>query len=440
VGDVPTGFERENYYRKELELRMSCSYGPGRHDRQYEEHGLDYPIGYVRWTENRNMQAFLQLAATEKLRLEPLITHVFPFDRAPEAYDLIVDRSEPFSAILLEYDVDRPVADRVASGRTPGRGGNVALGVIGAGAFGRSVLLPLLKPHVEFVGVATARPAQARYVADRFGFRFCTGEALEVLSDPTVNAVAIATRHDMHAPFVLEALRRDLHVLVEKPLCLTAEELAAIADEHRRRAVHLMVGFNRRFSRHVEAVREFMPAGVPKAIHYRINAGALPRDHWIHDPRTGGGRIIGEVCHFVDLTRHLTGAPIEHVSAQAMASPDRLQDTVTALLRFADGSIASIAYCSNGHRGVPKERLELFSAGRAAVLDDFKVTTLYGDRTRRIRSRGQDKGHAAEMAAFARAVRDGGATPIPFDEIHDSMRATLAIRDALRAGGCASLR
>ena len=432
VGVVPTGFSREPYYRKELDLRMSCSYGPGRYDPQYEEHGIDYPIGYVRWTENRNMQAYLDLLARERLNPDVLITHTYPLQQADEAYQMILDRDEPFVGILIEYDTEKPVTDRVAvrSGApAPSTGG---VGFIGAGSFAQNVLLPAVQGQAPLVGVATARPHNARGVADKFGFAYCTGNAEEMLADERIETVFIVTRHDQHAPYVMQALQRGKHVFVEKPLCMSLDELNEIRDAYAQQRVHLMVGFNRRFAPLVQRLRDGLPDGAPRSINYRINAGALPPDHWIHDERLGGGRIIGEVCHFVDLAQYLAGASVTSVAAHAMDDPHGLQDTLTVSLGFENGSTASIAYFSNGSKRLSKESVEVFCGGHVAVLDDFKRLTLYTDTVSKKKRWKQDKGHEEEAKRFLTAVRTGGTTPIPFEEIYNSMHATLSILDALR--------
>lgn len=432
VGAVPTGFTREPFYRKELELRMSCSYGPGRYDPRYEEQGIDYPIGYVRWTEQRNMQAFVDLLAAGRLSLGALVTHTFPLERAAEAYDLILHRTEPFGGIVIAYDPSRPASGRVRVRTASPAAAGARIGFIGAGAFAQQVLLPAVRGQGRLVGVATARPQSARYVASRFGFAYCTGAAGDILSDPEIDTVFITTRHHLHAPYVLEALRSGKHVFVEKPLCLTVEELEEIRAVYEARGCHLMVGFNRRFAPHVRRIRSFLAANLPKAIHYRVNAGVLPPDHWIHDPAVGGGRILGEVCHFVDLAQYLAGAPVVQVSATALDDRSGRQDTVTVNLGFDDGSTASIAYVSNGSSRLAKEYLEVFCGGRVAVLDDFRKLTLYSDRVAKDRLRRQDKGHREEVARFLDAVRGGTAAPIPFDELYGSTWATLNILASLR--------
>jgi polar amino acid transport system substrate-binding protein len=432
VGSVPTGFSREHYYRKELDLRMSCSYGPGRYDAAYEERGIDYPIGYVRWTENRNMQTFLDLLGRGRLDVEPFITHTFALEEAPQAYQMILERSEPFTGILLEYDTGKPLTKHVEHGRVDVPATDANIGFIGAGSFAQNVLLPAVQGHGNLVGVATARPNNARNVADKYGFQYCTGDAGDVLADDRVNTIFVVTRHDLHAPNVLEALRRGKNVFVEKPLCMDLDQLDAIGEAYAAQNVHLMVGFNRRFAPQVQQLRNAFAPDLPRAILYRINAGTVPPDHWVHDATVGGGRILGEVCHFIDLARYLADAPLTHLAANAMADPHHLQDTLTLTLGFKNGSTASIAYFSNGSKDVGKEYLEVFGQGRVAVLDDFKTLTLYGrGKPSTDKQRRQDKGHGEEVRQFLSAIREGRPTPIPYDEIHEVMRATFMVLESL---------
>ncbi|HUF10941.1 MAG TPA: bi-domain-containing oxidoreductase [Rhodothermales bacterium] len=436
VGAVPTGFSREQYYRKELDLRMSCSYGPGRYDPTYEERGVDYPIGYVRWTENRNMQAFVDLLEQRKISLEPLITHAFPFERATEAYDVVLARDEPIGGVLLEYDVTGHLDRRVktSNGSRPVEPGPIRAGFIGAGSFATNILLPVVENSADLVGVATARPNNARYVADKFGFDYCTGDVDDILLDGRINVVFIATRHNLHASQVIAALEAGKHVFVEKPLCLSIEELEAIETAYAGSDRRLMVGFNRRFAPLVRRMKERLPDEVPMAINYRINAGTVPLGHWIHDPAVGGGRIVGELCHFIDLAAYIADAPIVSVCAQGMDDPFYLHDTLSAQLAFSNGSMASISYFSNGSKRLSKEYLEVFCAGQVAVIDDFRTLTVHGEKTSKQRLRSQDKGHVEEIRQFLHAVTSGEQTPIPVHEILATTRATFKIREALRSG------
>ena len=430
VGAVPTGFSRKNYYLKELELKMSCSYGPGRYDSHYEEGGIDYPYEYVRWTENRNMQSFLELLNGKKINTHVLTSHIFDFEKAPEAYNMILERSEYFSGILLRYDLKKELQKkiRIKQKDIPATGSNI--GLIGAGTFAQNFLLPSLRGHATFTGLATARPANARNVAGKFGFSYCTGDASEIFADPDISTVFIATRHNSHAGYVLDAMRSGKNVFVEKPLCMNENELEEIKTQYAQSNVHLMVGFNRRFSPFIAEIKKMLSDANPVAINYRINAGIIPPEHWVHDPAVGGGRIIGEVCHFIDLCMFLAGSPVKAVSASAMDSQRSLNDTLVVNLRFANGSIASISYFSNGNKKLPKEYLEIFSGGITAVLDDFKSVSISGKSNKIIR-KVQDKGHKAGIEAFMNAVKSGSPSPVSFDQLYMSTLATFKVLESL---------
>jgi len=448
VGNVGMDLPRGLYYEKELELRLSRSYGPGRYDPDYEEKGRDYPIGYVRWTERRNMEAFLALIAEGRLELRRLITHRFEIGQAEQAYRLI-SSGEPHLGVLLEYPrraeagQARVIAVAPRRPRAPAAGERVAIGLIGAGHFAQDVLIPALKAsgRARLRAVATASGLTARSVAERFGFERAAAGAEPILEDPEIQAVVIATRHDAHARLAIEALRAGKHVFLEKPPATNAEQLEELAAACRAQAGArlLMVGFNRRFAPAVKAVGEFLAASAePRAMHYRVNAGYLPAGHWLHDPESGGGRIVGEGCHFVDLLMVLAGGPPVEVFARALPDLGRYrQDNVAALVAFADGSLGSLHYLANGDRGAGKEFLEISSGGATAAIEDFRRTTLRrGGRVRRLGSwwRGPDKGHRAEIEAFLQAVLQGGPSPIALEEMLCSMRATLAVRESLRLG------
>ena len=446
VGDVPTGFDREpHFYRKELQVRMSCSYGPGRYDPSYEEKGQDYPPGYVRWTENRNMQAFQELIQAGRVDPSFLTTHVFRLDEAPKAYDLILSRAEPMAGILIAYDVEKPRTRRpiiITQGADQAGSAPLGIGFIGAGSYAQSHLLPNVPREKGSVlkGVVTASGASARTAADRFGFEFCSTDAQDLFSREDVNAVFIATRHDSHAAYVLSALEASKHVFVEKPLCLTEEDLAAIEAacsrlaEKQGRPPLLMVGYNRRFAPLAAEVRKLFVQG-PLAMIYRINAGPIPPDSWIQDPETGGGRIIGEVCHFVDLLNWLGGASPESVFATVLDDPRRLADTVQISLLYKNGSIGAISYLANGDRRLPKERLEVHGHGMSAVLDDFRRLTIYRDGNRSVVKRAaQDKGQKHMVQRFLEAARSGGGPPIELEEIFSTSRVTFQVLESIRIG------
>jgi polar amino acid transport system substrate-binding protein len=311
VGAVPTGFKRTHYFKKELELKMSSSYGPGRYDPEYEEQGIDYPHAYVRWTENRNMQAFVDLILSQKIHLENLITHIYNFNDASKAYDLILGKTENYAGILLRYDTQREVRKSFQRETSIAKPGELNIGLIGAGSFAQNFLLPALKGKGNFTGVVTSKANNARNIADKYGFGFASGDAGELFSNPAINTIFIASRHDSHAGYVLEALKQKKNVFVEKPLCLNESELNLIANEVVKSGAQLMVGFNRRFAPLLVKLKESFTPGIPKAIQIRVNAGAVAADHWTQHPVTGGGRIIGEACHFIDLATFLAGSKIK---------------------------------------------------------------------------------------------------------------------------------
>jgi predicted dehydrogenase/threonine dehydrogenase-like Zn-dependent dehydrogenase len=441
VGAVPADLPRSPYFEKELEVRFSRSYGPGRYDPAYEEGGHDYPIGYVRWTEQRNMEAFLDLLAQGRVTLDPLVTHRFPIAEAERAYAVLMDGSSRALAIVLDYPSRPDPTTRVDLKTSPASArsaltGTVRIGLIGASGFARAVMIPALASlrDVRLRGLAAGHGLNARSVAEAAGFEYCTSDPAELLADPEVDAVMIATRHGLHAGQVVAALEAGKRVFVEKPLCLDEDQLARIlAAWAAAGRPPLMVGFNRRFSPHTHRVRElFAGRRDPLAVHYRINAGMLPPTSWILDPAEGGGRILGEVCHFADLAAALVGAQPVHVTAETVAP-----DGVAAMLRFPDGSVASVHYVSGGHAGVPKERIEVIGAGLVAVVDDFRTTSWSGPGgTGKLAERTQDKGHRAEFTEFIRAVRAGEQPAPGFAESVQSTVTTFRIRDAA-AGGVA---
>lgn len=420
VGGVPTGFSREPYYKKELELRMATSYGPGRYDPAYEEKGLDYPIGYVRWTENRNMQAVLRLVADGKIDLGVLTTHEIEFEQAPSAYQMILDESEPYVGIVLKYDPAKETGRLAGMRKTrpvPAAGAEPGISFIGAGSFAQNFLLPNIE-KVAFVTVATSQGHTSTNVARKWKFERATCDAEEVISDRS-NAVFIATRNDSHGEYVKRCLRAGKSVFVEKPLCINESDLEEIAAIYRETAgARLLVGFNRRFAPLVKSMKREFTDKLPKSINYRINAGAVPADHWSQDPAVGGGRIVAEVCHFVDLAMYLAGSLPQCVSAAAMSDPRGLLDTLNANILFRDGSVANVSYFANGSGALKKERVEVFSSGKTAVLDDFNRLEIFTSARRTIRARGRDKGHAREVREFIDSVRRGGPAPIPFEEIY----------------------
>ena len=443
IGLVGMDVPREIYYHKELTLNISMAYGPGRYDPDYEERGHDYPFAYVRWTEGRNLEAFLDLISDGRVNVARLITHRFLLDDAERAYKLITgDVKEPYLGILLSYDMDRELETRVslagAERSAPEKA--VRIGLIGAGTYAKKFLLPNFKTSgARFQTVATASGISAREVGEKYGFRHCASGADEVLGDEEVNLIVIATRHDTHAELARLGLERGRHVFVEKPLALNDEELERVLDVAARSDRNLMVGFNRRFSPLALAARDFFKnSHGPLSINYRVNAGRISAAHWIQDPREGGGRIIGEVCHFIDLMQFLTGAVTTRVYAEAIAGRDHAavnEDSVFITLRFADGSNGSIAYLAEGDKAMSKERVEIFGGGKAFVLEDFRSATSHsGGKEKRLKLRGQDKGQANEVREVCRVVLEGGPAPIALEDLAATTRATFRIMESLRTG------
>ncbi len=435
VGGVPTGFKRPNYFKKELDLRMSSSYGPGRYDLEYEENGIDYPYGYVRWTENRNMQAFVEMVDSGRLNIRELITHTFDFKDAHKAYELVLKRTESFVGIVLRYDTNKELKRSVVV--NPEKEFNPAdanIGLIGAGSFGQNFLLPALKGKANFISVATARPNNAVNIATKHGFINSTGDSEELINNEKVNTIFIATRHNTHASLVKSSLERNKNVFVEKPLCLTRDELKDIADTYATKNAKLMVGFNRRFAPFTKKLMQSLPVDTPRSIVYRINAGIIPADHWVHNPAIGGGRIIGELCHFIDLAMHIAGSNIKSISAQAIRDGKDLHDTLVVNIQFENGSIAGINYFSNGNKALSKEYLEVFSGGVAVIIDDFKTLTIHSGKSSK-ESGDQDKGHNHEVEEFLNSIKNGTPSPIPFNELIITTLATFGVLESIARSG-----
>ena len=444
VGMVGLDVPRNLYFKRELSLMVSMSYGPGRYDPEYEERGHDYPFAYVRWTENRNIEAFLDLVAEGRVNVEKLITHRFRIEEGERAYQLIAgETKEPYLGIILQYDTERELERRIevkGSEKASSAAKAVRVGMIGAGVYAQAMLLPFYKDEgVDFRAITTASGITARDIAEKYGFNYCAANAADVLDDREVNLVVVATRHDLHAELARRALANGKHVFVEKPLALSDAELDGVLDAAANSEGRLMVGYNRRFSPLARAAREFFNGRqAPLSISYRVNAGRIPKSHWLQDPREGGGRIIGEVCHFVDMMQYLTGALVTRVYAEPVVSRNQEmvdEDNVFITLRFSDGSNGSIAYLSEGDKAMPKERVEIFSEGKSFVLDDFRSATAYRNgREENIKARQQDKGQADETRAVCEVVLTGRPAPISLDDLAATTRATFRIRESLRTG------
>ncbi len=440
VGDVKMDISRDVYFKKELQILQSRSYGPGRYDPDYEEKGRDYPIGYVRWTERRNMAAFLDMVATGTLDMQALTTHRFPVEQAAEAYDLVTGAKGEFTVgIVLTFGADAPETPEPSKPAKRKTEGKVGLGIIGAGNFAKSVLVPALTGTGGFDvrGVVSAGGLSAEAMKDRIGAAYAASDIAAVLDDGDVDAVVIATRHDSHARYVLDALKRGKHVFVEKPLCLTRDELAEIETAAKASDGILMVGFNRRFSPYVKAaIDHFAGRTEPLAMIYRVNAWRIERDSpsaWVHDPAVGGGRIVGEVCHFIDTLQAITGARPVDLHATGL-NPGRSDlsaaDVVTLTVGFDDGSLGTVHYFANGDGGMAKERLEVFGQGKIAVIDDWRSLELIGGgKTKRQSSTTMKKGFAGEAKAFLEACRNG-KPPVPVQALIETTLVTLlAVED-----------
>lgn len=446
VGLVGLDVPRHLYYNRELALKISMSYGPGRYDPEYEERGHDYPFAYVRWTEGRNIEAFLDLVAEGRVNVERLITHRFSIYEGERAYQLISGEvKEPYLGVLLNYDTERELERRILTGkasapRASAPQKSVRVGMIGAGGYAKSMLLPNFKTSgAEFRAIATASGVSARDIGERYGFAYCASGADEIIDDDEVNLIVIATRHDTHALLARRALERGRHVFVEKPLAMNDEELEGVLEAAQASDGKLMVGFNRRFSPHARAARDFFAGRQsPLSISYRVNAGRITRDSWIQDAREGGGRIIGEACHFIDLMQFLTGAVTTRVYAESIQSRNEQlveEDSVFITLRFSDGSNGSLAYLAEGDKALPKERVEIYGEGKTFVLDDFRSATTYrGGREETTKLRNQDKGQADEVRAVCAVVTGGTHAPISLDDLAATTRATFRIRESLRTG------
>jgi predicted dehydrogenase len=464
VGVTGLELSRADFYEKELSFQVSCSYGPGRYDPNYEERGVDYPVGFVRWTEQRNFEAVLDMMADGRLDVAPLISHRFDIEDAEKAYSVVAG-SEPSLGILLRYPgFDLTEAARTVnlrSGRGVGNGSSEGaqgaagavprVSFIGAGNYAAGVLIPAFKAAgARLHSVASCGGASGAYAGRKFGFAETTTDTDRLFADEATDAVVITTRHNSHARIVLQALRAGKHVFCEKPLCLTLDELAEIETayglgspvsessfassdvshpdgEGGDNPPVLMVGFNRRFAPQAVKIKSLVSSVVePKAFVMTVNAGAIPADHWTQDPDVGGGRIVGEGCHFIDLLRFLAGCPIVDWDRSAMRTAP--QDTVTISLRFADGSIGTIHYFANGAKSVPKERLEVFCAGRVLQLDNFRRLAGFGwPGFRKLNLWRQDKGQMACATAFVQALASGGPAPIPAEEVFEVSRVSIEI-------------
>jgi len=431
VGSVGLNLRRSDFYEKELTLQVSCSYGPGRYDEEYEQKGQDYPYGFVRWTEQRNFLAVLEMMKKGQLNVEPLITHRFALADAPKAYEQI-SKDLHTLGVILNYPENVDLSQKVTLAETKrSKEQKVCIGIIGAGNFTKVVLMPALaKSNARIVYVASQGGVSAQHLSKKFGIEHAVTDYSAILNDDQVNTVVITLRHHMHAKVLIEALKAGKHVFVEKPLALNEQETDDIIKtikEHPNQQV--MVGFNRRFSPHIKKMKSLLKGrSEPLAMHMTVNAGIIPSDHWVHDPVQGGGRIIGEGCHFIDLLLYLTDSIITHVSAVMMCKDAvNTDDKMAIQFQFEDGSIGTVNYYANGPKSYPKEMLEVFSEGRVLRMDNFKKLSGWGFKNfKKIKTRRQDKGHSAELNAFVQRIEEGGEWLIPLDQLVNVTRASFA--------------
>lgn len=457
VGMVGMNVPRDPFYKKELELKLSMSYGPGRYDPMYEESGVDYPFGYVRWTEQRNMQSFLDLVMSGLVTPNKIISHQFDIDQALHAYSLLEgkDRSnkdEQCLGILLNYSNSESAIKAIA--KLPlsqvKRTADIGIGFIGAGNYAKSVLLPSIKQsgRGDLIGICTASGMSASETGKKYEFSYATTDIEQILNDSQINTVFVVTQHNTHAKYTIEALKAGKHVFVEKPLCIKKEELTAYEEvleelgKKNKTPPCLSIGFNRRYSPHARELYDvFSKRSSPLVVTYRINAGTVPKESWIQNRDIGGGRIVGEVCHFVDFCEYIIDSPPIQLFASCISSQDSRivpEDSLVVTICYADGSLASIQYLSQGSSTVRKERIEMCADGITAITDDFRHTKFFGIKHSDVRGK-QDKGVDQEVNSFLETVKYGGAWPISFDSMVRTTRVTFAIQEALRSSAVVRL-
>ena len=441
TGAVGLNIPRKIYYEKEISFINSRSYGPGRYDSNYEENGVDYPVGYIRWTEGRNFQSVVDLMASGKLKVAPLISHHFPIEDGVQAYEVITGKKkEAFLGVVLTYSEKEEVKSKKiefpSSVQRPSS--TVRLGVLGAGLYANATLLPVINKNKNFelVGIASYGGLHAQHSGKKLGFQYATSSEDEIINDPKINTVAILTRHDSHAELVVKALKAGKHVFVEKPLAVDRKQLTAVTKALSTTDNQLLtVGFNRRFSPLAQSLyASLVTRHEPLHAHYRVNAGYLPLNHWTQNPEQGGGRIIGEACHFIDLITFLVGAPPVSVTAHALPNIGKYnEDNVSMSFTFPDGSLGVVDYLANGDKSFPKERLEVFCEGMIAVLDDYASLTTVKDGKKKVESGAQDKGWKNEMTAFAAAIKNGGEPPIPYEHLIGVTKSTFAAVESIQS-------
>ena len=446
VGDVGMNLERSVFYEKELDFLMSTSYGPGRYDPLYEEKGRDYPIGYVRWTENRNMQAFLDLLKNRKISVKPLIDAIFPIERAKEAYELILKGEKTPLGVALKYDPSKYIkttgkvvsVKRTVEIKPQIIEGKINVALIGAGRFAKGTLLPLMSriPDYNLRAVCSTKGINAKEVALKYNAEYYTTDYKEVLEDENIDLVVITTPHNLHYLMIVDAANAGKAVYVEKPMCLSEEELDDIVKVIARTKVSLVVGFNRRYAPLVIRTKELLKQKHrPYIINYRVNAGYVPKTHWVQDPQVGGGRIIGECCHFFDFFNYIIESEVESICAQGIPVNNATviaNDNVVGTIKWADGSLTTLTYTALGHSDLPKERIEIYADRSSIVIDDFKNMGLYGFKGKGIRMKKQDKGHYQELVELAKFLKSKESNIVSFQECVKAMRMVFKTEKLLK--------
>ena len=439
LGMVGMDIPRNDYYKKEIDLRLSMSYGPGRYDTEYEEKGNDYPFDLVRWTEQRNFEAFLELIAEGKVTPKEILTHTFNFDNVMDAYALVEGKvNEKYLGIVLKYTNDIKLDEHKTVYRTTKciTNSKINVGFIGAGNAAKSVILPNIQKVGGFalLGLCTATGLSAQAIGNKYDFKYITTDSDEIFKNEEINSVFVITQHNDHAEKVIEAMQNGKHCFVEKPLCIYEEELGAIKEAYNGKSI-LQVGFNRRFSPMVEKMKAKLNG--PISINYRVNAGIIPKDVWIQDRDIGGGRIVGEICHFIDTCSYLADSEVVSVYAVTIQKNDQSipdEDNVNIILNYANGSTATIAYYAYGDISMPKEHIEVFASGVSIQMNDFRELLIYsGGKKEKVKTANQDKGFVGEFEAFKTSVKSG--TPaISFESIYNTTKTTFKILESIRSG------
>ncbi len=442
-GLINLNLPRKIFYEKELELIVSRSLGPGAYDEQYEKKGIDYPISYIRWTEKRNMKAFLNLVKEKKVKLQPLITHQFKIENALSAYNMILERKEKYVGVILEYKENKEKFKKkivLRKEKTSKKKDKINIGLIGAGLFTKGTLLPILKDikDINLKGISATAGSSIERLSKKFNFEYITTDYKNVLKDENIDAVIITTRHNLHAKFIIEALQAGKDVFCEKPLCINENQLEEILRTYSASKNRLMIGFNRRFSPFSQFIKDEFEKNSPMVISCQVNVGFIPKESWVHNPKIGGGNIIGEVCHFVDLIQYFTNSLPERVNAYSLSSPreDTIsENNIVVNLKMKNGSIANIVYNTLGNKSYSREKIEIFVGGKVGIIDNFKKAEVYKlGRKQTKKSFGVDRGHKNEYETFFKCLKENKEMPVDFKEYVITTLTTFKILESLKTG------